>query len=173
MRPFEMGGSSVCSPAFPMGTCPLFVTLSANLFVLFRIDRGAGCIPHPLIRHGISADYCLCALRFQCTRAVRTKRIVLVRSHQTQQCTHRMFCSQDCRTTPPFKPQHISKNHRPRNDRDEKVEEGLVFSGSNAKRASRGSDGRVTTSSSTVVSTRRLTERPPWNSKPAPLRSGP
>jgi len=45
MRPFEIGGSSECSPAFPMGTCPLFVTFSSNFFVLFRIDRGAGCVP--------------------------------------------------------------------------------------------------------------------------------
>jgi len=43
IRPLLMGGSSVCSAAFPMGTCPRLLMLPSNFFCLFRMFRGAGC----------------------------------------------------------------------------------------------------------------------------------
>ena len=116
--------------------------------------------------------YCCVRLRVQRTRAVRTKRFTLVRSHQTQQCTHRMFCSQDCRTTPPSKPQHISENHRPRNDREEKVEEGLDFQGRMQSVRPEDQMAGSRPAPGIAVSTRGPAGETSLELQPAPPRSG-
>jgi len=39
-----MGGSSTCSPALPIGTCPRLLIFLSNLLLRLRRLRGAGCV---------------------------------------------------------------------------------------------------------------------------------
>jgi hypothetical protein len=44
IRLLLMGGSSTCSPALPIGTCPRLLIFLSNLVLRLRRLRGAGCV---------------------------------------------------------------------------------------------------------------------------------